>query len=56
MKSGLVDALQILTDVEGVSDVRFKDVDVVRHPMVARIVRAYEAQTAVPDESLPRGN
>ncbi|MBD8686253.1 MULTISPECIES: PhoH family protein [Rhizobium/Agrobacterium group] len=56
MKSGLVDALQILTDVEGVSVVRFKDVDVVRHPMVARIVRAYEAQTAVPDESLPRGN
>lgn len=56
MKSGLVDALQILTEVEGVSVVRFKDVDVVRHPMVARIVRAYEAQTAVPDESLPRGN
>ena len=56
MKSGLVDALQILPDVEGVSVVRFKDVDVVRHPMVARIVRAYEAQTAVPDESLPRGS
>ncbi|KIQ04621.1 phosphate starvation protein PhoH [Agrobacterium tumefaciens] len=56
MKSGLVDALQILTEVEGVSVVRFKDVDVVRHPMVARIVRAYEAQTAVPDESLPRGS
>ncbi|CZT33998.1 PhoH family protein [Rhizobium sp. 9140] len=51
-KSGLVEALQILKDVEGVSVVRFKDVDVVRHPMVARIVRAYEAQTAVPDESL----
>lgn len=52
VKSGLVDALQILPDVEGVSVVRFKDADVVRHPMVARIVRAYEAQTAVPDESL----
>ena len=52
VKSGLVDALQVLTDVEGVSVVRFKDADVVRHPMVARIVRAYEAQTAVPDESL----
>jgi len=43
--------LQILKGVEGVSVVRFKDVDVVRHPMVARIVRAYEAQTAVHDES-----
>ncbi|MCM2455848.1 phosphate starvation-inducible protein PhoH [Rhizobium sp. CG4] len=52
VKSGLVEALQILNGVEGVSVVRFKDVDVVRHPMVARIVRAYEAQTAVPDESL----
>lgn len=52
VKSGLVDALQILTDVEGVSVVRFKDADVVRHPMVARIVRAYEASSAVPDASL----
>ncbi|AMD60684.1 phosphate starvation-inducible protein PhoH [Agrobacterium tumefaciens] len=56
VKSGLVEALQILTDVEGVSVVRFKDVDVVRHPMVARIVRAYESHTAVPDESLPKGD
>lgn len=51
MKSGLVEALQILRGVEGVSVVRFKDADVVRHPMVARIVRAYESQTAVQDES-----
>ena len=51
VKSGLVEALQILHGVEGVSVVRFKDTDVVRHPMVARIVRAYEAQTAVQDES-----
>ncbi|WP_183801383.1 PhoH family protein [Mycoplana azooxidifex] len=50
-KSGLVEALQILRGVEGVSVVRFKDVDVVRHPMVARIVRAYESQSAVQDES-----
>ena len=56
VKSGLVEALQILTDVEGVSVVRFKDVDVVRHPMVARIVRAYESHTAVPDESLLKGD
>lgn len=56
VKSGLVEALQILTEVEGVSVVRFKDVDVVRHPMVARIVRAYESHTAVPDESLLKGD
>ncbi len=51
MKSGLVEALQILRGVEGISVVRFKDADVVRHPLVARIVRAYDAETAVADES-----
>jgi phosphate starvation-inducible PhoH-like protein len=42
-KSGLVDALEILEGVEGIRTVRFTDRDVVRHPLVARIVRAYEA-------------
>lgn len=42
--SGLVEALRILQGVEGVSFVRFKDVDVVRHPLVGRIVKAYDAQ------------
>jgi phosphate starvation-inducible PhoH-like protein len=51
VKSGLVEALQILKGVEGVSVIRFKDADVVRHPLVARIVRAYEGHTAVHDES-----
>ncbi|MBV2184358.1 MAG: PhoH family protein [Rhizobium sp.] len=51
VKSGLVEALQILNGVEGVSFVRFKDADVVRHPLVGRIVRAYDAQYSVQDES-----
>ncbi|MGK9200252.1 MULTISPECIES: PhoH family protein [Sinorhizobium] len=51
VKSGLVEALHILKGVEGVSVIRFKDADVVRHPLVARIVRAYDSQTAVHDES-----
>ncbi len=51
VKSGLVEALQILKGVEGVSFVRFKDADVVRHPLVGRIVKAYDAQYAVQDES-----
>ena len=42
-KSGLVDALEILDGTEGIRIVRFNDRDVVRHPLVARIVRAYEA-------------
>ena len=46
VKSGLVEALEILDDVEGISVVKFRDVDVVRHPLVARIVRAYDAEGA----------
>lgn len=49
--SGLVEALNILKGVEGVSAVRFKDTDVVRHPLVGRIVQAYDAKYKVPDES-----
>ncbi|MBK5948099.1 phosphate starvation-inducible protein PhoH [Rhodobium orientis] len=40
--SGLIDALKVLRDVPGIVEVRFTDVDVVRHELVARIVRAYD--------------
>ncbi len=49
--SGLVEALEILKGVEGVAVVRFKDVDVVRHPLVGRIVRAYDAQYTKKDDA-----
>jgi phosphate starvation-inducible PhoH-like protein len=39
---GLAEALSILDGVEGVAVARFSDRDVVRHPLVTRIVRAYE--------------
>jgi phosphate starvation-inducible PhoH-like protein len=42
-QSGLREAVAILEGVEGVSVVRFSDADVVRHPMVTRVVRAYDA-------------
>jgi phosphate starvation-inducible protein PhoH and related proteins len=48
VKSGLVEALQLLSSVEGISVIRFKDSDIVRHPLVARIVRAYDATYATP--------
>ncbi len=41
-RSGLADALEILGGVPGVGMVTFSDADVVRHPLVARIVRAYD--------------
>ena len=41
--SGLVEAERILSDVPGVGFTRFSADDVVRHPLVARIIRAYES-------------
>ena len=45
-KSGLVEAVKLLDGVEGVHISRFNDKDVVRHALVGRIVRAYEADAA----------
>jgi phosphate starvation-inducible PhoH-like protein len=44
--SGLAHALGILDGVEGVGVARFANEDVVRHPLVERIVRAYDADSA----------
>ena len=41
-RSGLVDAVEILKGVEGISFVQFDEKDVVRHTLVQRIVKAYE--------------
>ncbi|SFZ84892.1 phosphate starvation-inducible protein PhoH [Devosia enhydra] len=50
-RSGLVEALGLLDGIEGVHISRFSDKDVVRHALVARIVRAYEGATAKEDKS-----
>jgi phosphate starvation-inducible PhoH-like protein len=42
--SGLIDALRVLHEVEGIGFMRFTEADVVRHPLVQRIIRAYEAE------------
>jgi len=44
-KSGLGEAVQVLADVRGVAFTHFLKEDVVRHPLVARIVDAYEKHT-----------
>jgi phosphate starvation-inducible protein PhoH and related proteins len=41
-KSGLADAVNKLEHVKGIATVRFTSADVVRHPLVGRIVDAYE--------------
>src|SRR5665213_3296089 len=42
-KSGLLEALHVLDGVEGIRFCHFEDVDVVRHQLVQRIVRAYDS-------------
>ncbi|MBC5764895.1 PhoH family protein [Ramlibacter albus] len=44
--SGLVEAEHILRRVKGIAHTRFTSADVVRHPLVARIVDAYDAARA----------
>src|SRR5262245_64098416 len=41
-RSGLADAVEVLRGVDGISFVQFDERDVVRHPLVQRIVKAYE--------------
>ncbi|WP_196603362.1 PhoH family protein, partial [Pectinatus haikarae] len=40
--SGLTEAVHILSDVKGIDCVRFADTDVIRHDVVARIIKAYD--------------
>ena len=47
-KSGLADAVSRLEGVESIATVRFNAADVVRHPIVGRIVEAYEGPDSAP--------
>lgn len=42
VKSGLIEAMEVLKDVEGIAFVYFTEKDVVRHPLVQKIVVAYD--------------
>jgi phosphate starvation-inducible PhoH-like protein len=61
-RSGLIDAIEVLKGVEGISFVQFDEKDVVRHTLVQRIVKAYERyneqigigrQLTLPIEAVP---
>jgi phosphate starvation-inducible PhoH-like protein len=45
-RPGLQDALDLLGSVDGIRVIRFTDADVVRHPLVQKIVRAYDERDA----------
>ena len=54
-RSGLLDAVDTLSNVPGIALVRFTEVDVVRHGLVTEIVRAYEARERTKDARPPGG-
>lgn len=54
-KSGLIEAVRILNNVEGIGRVTFKEGDVVRHELVRRIVTAYDADTRAAVARRPEG-
>jgi phosphate starvation-inducible PhoH-like protein len=43
--SGLIEALKVVADVEGIGIIHFDERDVVRHSLVQKIVKAYETYT-----------
>lgn len=53
MKSGLSEALDLLETVDGIAQCYFTEDDVVRHELVGRIVRAYEAATRAGEHAAP---
>jgi phosphate starvation-inducible protein PhoH and related proteins len=54
-RSGLVDAIHVLKDVRGIAFTHFASEDVVRHPLVARIVDAYEKNSSIEElATLPK--
>ena len=46
-KSGLMEAQAILGDIAGISICKFTDIDVVRHPLVQAIIKAYDHKDAL---------
>jgi phosphate starvation-inducible PhoH-like protein len=42
--SGLLQAMRILTGIEGVSVIKFDERDIIRHKLVKKIVKAYEEE------------
>ncbi len=50
-RSGLRDALELVSDIRGIGMLAFTDADVVRHPLVAALIRAYDARDRARSEA-----
>jgi phosphate starvation-inducible protein PhoH and related proteins len=54
-KSGLVEAIEVVGKIEGISFVYFDERDVVRHNLVQRIIKAYEERSGAHPAGLSPG-
>ncbi|WP_074381013.1 PhoH family protein [Bartonella doshiae] len=52
-KSGLIEAIRILSNIENIAIIHFGEKDVIRHPLVAEIVRAYDYDSSVQNKKIP---
>ncbi|BBL52957.1 phosphate starvation protein PhoH [Bartonella quintana] len=52
-KSGLIEAIRILSNIENIAIIRFDEKDVVRHPLVAAIIRAYDHNSEAQNKEMP---
>jgi len=50
-RSGLRDAIELVDGIRGIATVRFSDADVVRHPLVAALIRAYDQRDRARSEA-----
>ena len=55
-ESGLLQAMRILSGIEGISIIRFDERDIVRNKLVKRIVKAYEEEESEADKTMQTGN
>jgi phosphate starvation-inducible PhoH-like protein len=55
-RSGLVEAINLLEGVEGIAFCHFEEVDIVRHTLVQRIIRAYEQKNLQQELPLDMGD
>jgi phosphate starvation-inducible PhoH-like protein len=53
-RSGLRDALELVSEIRGIGVIAFTDADVVRHPLVAALIRAYDARDRARSEHRER--
>ncbi len=49
-RSGLIEAESVLQDIPGISFARFTEKDVVRHPLVEQVIRAYDRNSSKADD------